>query len=71
VFATTILVQKYTNGYPVAGWASLFALVLLIGGLILLTLGIIAEYVGVLVRKSIGLPLYVVVNDSFVGPLNN
>jgi len=71
VFATTILVQKYTNGYPVVGWASLFALVLLIGGLILLTLGIIAEYVGALVRKSIGLPLYVVVNDPFVGPLNN
>jgi hypothetical protein len=47
----------------------MFSLLLAIGGLILLVLGIIAEYVGLLVRTAIGRPLYVIVNDRLSGPL--
>jgi undecaprenyl-phosphate 4-deoxy-4-formamido-L-arabinose transferase len=42
---------------------------LIIGGFILLVLGIIAEYVGLLVRTAIGRPLYVITNDRADGPL--
>jgi undecaprenyl-phosphate 4-deoxy-4-formamido-L-arabinose transferase len=64
-----VLFGKYVAGYPSQGWASLFSLVLILGGAILLALGVIAEYMGVLVRRSIGLPLYVIGNDAQFGPL--
>jgi hypothetical protein len=65
-----VLFGKYVAGYPSQGWASLFSLVLILGGAILLALGVIAEYMGVLVRRSIGLPLYVIGNDAQFGPLH-
>jgi glycosyltransferase involved in cell wall biosynthesis len=64
-----VLFGKYVAGYSSQGWASLFSLVLILGGAILLALGVIAEYVGVLVRRSIGLPLYVVGSDAHQSPL--
>ena len=48
---------------PVRGWASVFVAVLLFGGSILLFIGIIAEYIGLLVRTTIGKPLYVIGSD--------
>jgi glycosyltransferase involved in cell wall biosynthesis len=65
-----VLYGKYFAGYSSEGWASLFSLVLILGGAILLALGVIAEYMGVLVRRSIGLPLYVIGNDAQFGPLH-
>ena len=60
VTALVVVTQKFRHGYSVTGWASVFVAILLIGGLILLVLGIIAEYIGLLVRTNIGQPLYVV-----------
>ena len=40
-----VLVEKFTVGTPIAGWSSLMCVVLLSSGLILLTLGILGEYV--------------------------
>ena len=40
-----VLVDKFTVGTPIAGWSSLMCVVLLSSGLILLTLGILGEYV--------------------------
>lgn len=70
VGAVVVTVGKYAAGYTSNGWASLFSLILILGGAILLALGVIAEYVGVLVRRSIGLPLYVIGNDTRTGPLH-
>ena len=70
VAALIILLGKLVNGYSSNGWASLISLMLILGGAILTSLGIIAEYVGVLIRQAIGLPLYVVGQDSEDGPLN-
>jgi glycosyltransferase involved in cell wall biosynthesis len=70
VGAVIVTVGKYVAGYTSNGWASLFSLILILGGAILLALGVIAEYVGVLVRRSIGLPLYVIGNDIHAGPLH-
>jgi hypothetical protein len=46
----------------------LFSLVLVVGGLILLILGILAEYLGVVVRTSLGRPIYVIGDDPVLGP---
>jgi undecaprenyl-phosphate 4-deoxy-4-formamido-L-arabinose transferase len=60
---------KIAHGYELNGWASLTSLILLLGGLVLLSLGIIAEYIGLLVRRALGAPLYVVGNNPLTCPL--
>jgi hypothetical protein len=63
------VIAKTNYGYAVSGWASLFAALMLIGGLILLVLGVLAEYLGMIVRASIGKPLYVTVGDPNLSAL--
>ena len=58
-----VLAQRFNGGVPVTGWASLLVALLIIGGAILLSLGIIAQYVGASTNMSLGRPLYVVVRD--------
>ena len=40
-----VLIENFTTGTPIAGWSSLMCVVLLSSGLILLTLGILGEYI--------------------------
>ena len=61
--AIGVAIVRLVRGYESAGWASLFALLLVIGGVIMLVLGILAEYLGIIVRSSIGRPMYLVVGD--------
>lgn len=58
-----VLYQQVTGEIVIAGWASTFIALLLIGGAMLLSLGIIAQYVGVATNMSLGRPLYLVVRD--------
>jgi len=58
-----IIVQRLRGEFIVAGWASTFTALMLIGGSVLLGLGIIAQYVGAATNMSLGKPLYVVVRD--------
>ncbi|GAA2242352.1 hypothetical protein N1031_14600 [Herbiconiux moechotypicola] len=44
------------------GWASLIVVVLLCSGAILVALGVIAEYLGVVLHVAMGRPLYLVVD---------
>ena len=67
--AAVIVFGKLNYGYAVSGWASVFVALLLMGGLILLVLGVLAEYLGMLVRASIGKPLYVAVSDPDLAAL--
>ncbi|MCS5722012.1 glycosyltransferase [Herbiconiux sp. CPCC 203407] len=46
-----------------AGWASLIVTLLLCSGAILVSLGVIAEYIGVSLNVAMGRPLYLVVDD--------
>jgi undecaprenyl-phosphate 4-deoxy-4-formamido-L-arabinose transferase len=55
--------ESITGNVPVQGWSSLMIAVSAFGGLILLTLGIIAEYVGIAVSSAMGRPLYMTVSD--------
>jgi undecaprenyl-phosphate 4-deoxy-4-formamido-L-arabinose transferase len=51
------------------GWASIIVVLLLSSGAILVSLGIIAEYIGVNVNMAMGKPLYLITNDPASGPL--
>jgi hypothetical protein len=48
---------------PVTGWPSTMVAILVVGGATLLSLGIIAQYVGAATNMSLGKPLYVIVSD--------
>ena len=54
----------------VPGWTSLTVIVLLLGGLNLLAIGVVAEYVGAAVRMAMGKPLYLMTTDPSTGPLH-
>ena len=58
-----VLWQRFTGDLAVTGWASTFVALMIIGGAILLSLGIVAQYVGAATNMSLGKPLYVVVRD--------
>lgn len=53
------------------GWTSSFIATLIVGGLILFSLGIIAQYLRAAVNMSLGKPLYVVVKSSPVDVREN
>jgi glycosyltransferase involved in cell wall biosynthesis len=55
--------QRITGELVIAGWASTFIALMLIGGAMLFSLGIIAQYVGAATNMSLGKPLYLVVRD--------
>ena len=58
-----VLTQRFFGDVPVGGWTSTFVGILIVGGATLLSLGIIAQYVGAATNMSLGKPLYVVVSD--------
>ena len=55
IYAIVIVVQKCLGIIGVAGWSSIIALMLIIGGCVLVMLGLIGEYVG---------RIYICINDS-------
>lgn len=66
--ALALLVEKLLGGIKVQGWTSLAVLVLVIGGLNLVAIGVIAEYVGAVVGMAMGKPLYMTVSDPATSP---
>jgi polyisoprenyl-phosphate glycosyltransferase len=53
--------QRLEHKVPVQGWTSMVIVVCLMAGLILVSLGIIAEYLGVAVSMALGKPAYLIV----------
>ena len=53
----------FTDSAP-QGWTSIFASILIIGGFVLMSLGVIAEYLGFVVRAAFGKPSYFVLQDN-------
>jgi undecaprenyl-phosphate 4-deoxy-4-formamido-L-arabinose transferase len=68
-YAIYLLVVRVTSDAIPQGWTSTMVLVLLSTGAILISLGVIAEYVGVAVSMAMGKPLYLIVGDPKDGPL--
>jgi glycosyltransferase involved in cell wall biosynthesis len=60
---------RITDDVPVQGWTSVMVVLLAVGGGTLLSLGIVAEYLGIAARSAMGKPLYLVISDPDEGPL--
>lgn len=56
----TIIYRMFSQGYFEPGWASLIATILFMGGVQLLTIGVIGEYVGRINTEIKGRPQYIV-----------
>ncbi len=55
-----IIYRKLIHGIDVAGWASTIVILTFLGGLILLTLGVIGEYVGRIFDEVKQRPIYII-----------
>lgn len=59
-YGAYFVVNTLVNGNPVAGYPSLLVIVLFLGGVQLMTLGIIGEYIGRIFNETKQRPLYLV-----------
>jgi len=57
--------------YTVPGWTSLIVVVCLIGGAILMSIGVLGEYIARIYEESKGRPLYIVANSANLTPPNS
>lgn len=59
-YAIFIIIRTLTSGIEVPGYASLMVAILFLGGLQLLSLGVLGEYVGRILTETKARPLYVI-----------
>ena len=60
LYAAGLLALRLFGGTPVEGWAAVLVCVLFLGGCQLLTLGVLAEYIGRILEQVKGRPTYVI-----------
>lgn len=65
VYAILILYNRVIHNVPFKGWAPIMVLILIIGGLIMLMLGIIGEYIWRIYDETRKRPLYII-KESFL-----
>jgi dolichol-phosphate mannosyltransferase len=63
-----LVIDKLFFGIPLVGWTSLAVLILFMGGIQLLTVGIIGEYLGRIFDEVKGRPLYIVKETNLTRP---
>jgi len=71
IFALYLTIARIVSGDIPEGWTSQMVLTAVGTGVILVSLGIIAEYLGVAVSSALGKPAYLIVRDPASGPLGH
>lgn len=69
IYGTFLLIKTLFYGNPVPGYPSLMVVILFLGGVQLLTIGIIGEYIGRTYNESKRRPLYIV-REAYVNNTN-
>ncbi len=69
ILAIVFVVQWAFGADLPAGWTSLMTVILLTSGALLISLGMVAEYLGMAVNMAMGKPPYLIVSDPADGPL--
>ena len=59
IYLISVLIEKLTRGIDVPGYATIIVLILLLGGIQLVCIGIIGEYVGKIFEQSKQRPIYI------------
>lgn len=59
-----IIIRKLIFGDPVAGWASTICVVLFIGGIQLLCLGIMGQYISKIYMETKNRPHYIIMESN-------
>lgn len=70
IFALWLVALRLASGGVPEGWTSQMVVTLFGVGAILVSLGIVAEYIGVAVNMAMGKPPYLIVRDPQLSPLN-
>ena len=60
VYIIYIVYSKYVNGYSIEGWTSMTSIILFLGGLQLLSIGIIGQYIARIFLETKNRPHYIV-----------
>lgn len=71
LLALLVVYKKLVHGISITGWSSLFATLLLIGGLLLFSLGIVGEYLIRIIESSEAKPTYFVRRRAGFHPPND
>jgi len=58
ILAVLFVVERVNDPQLPLGWASVMVVILFLGGLVLIALGVIAEYLGLVVTMAMGKPTY-------------
>ncbi|MGH8774629.1 MAG: glycosyltransferase [Jiangellaceae bacterium] len=69
VVAAALVVSRLFGADLIQGWTSTMVVVLVSTGVVLFSLGVLAEYLGVAVNMAMGKPLYLIVQDPELGPI--
>lgn len=64
IYALVIIYNRVINRTPFSGWAPIMILILLIGGMIMLMLGVIGEYIWRIYDETRKRPLYIIKKDT-------
>jgi dolichol-phosphate mannosyltransferase len=60
LYSVSITFNYFYNNTPFKGWAPIMILLLIIGGLIMLMLGVLGEYIWRILDESKGRPYYII-----------
>jgi glycosyltransferase involved in cell wall biosynthesis len=69
-YSGKIVFDRVVYGIAAEGWASVLVSILVLGGSILFSIGVVAEYVGLVTRNSSGQPTYLTIRDPIQSPVH-